>query len=465
MEFDHSTDTISPDDQSVITIGGTGGLVLPIGTTAQRPSSTTGLLRYNTDTTSLDLVVNGAFQSFRGVPTLAATSISAAGTTQGTATAISAGVNNVTIVASGAGVVLPTPVPGDEITVVNRGANALLVYPDTAGTIDGLGTNAGYTVAVNKAVTFISTLATQWEIKADMGLTGGGGGVTTATAGTGIAVSGSTGAVTFSLAPIATNTILANITGSSAAPSAATGTQVTTVLDTFTSALKGLAPASGGGNSNYLRADGTWANPAVAAVSTIYVRVASTGNVTISSAPATIDGVTLVSGDIVLLKDQTAAAQNGPYTFNGVGVAMTRDPSMDTNAEAFSGLSFNVDVGTVNYSTIWGMIGADPITLGTTALFFAGITQSLYEITLNFGTVPTKVKTFSVPIIGLLAGTRVDIEQSGYTVAGQYFDEAEFEHIQYVGKCVSDGTLRVIANSTSPVKGQRIAQLTIRVLA
>lgn len=40
-----------------------------------------------------------------------------------------------------------------------------------------------------------------------------------------------------------------------------TGTQATTLLDTFTSALKGLAPASGGGATNFLRADGTWAAP------------------------------------------------------------------------------------------------------------------------------------------------------------------------------------------------------------
>lgn len=40
------------------------------------------------------------------------------------------------------------------------------------------------------------------------------------------------------------------------------GTQATAVLDTFTTSLKGLAPASGGGTTNFLRADGTWAAPA-----------------------------------------------------------------------------------------------------------------------------------------------------------------------------------------------------------
>ena len=40
-----------------------------------------------------------------------------------------------------------------------------------------------------------------------------------------------------------------------------TGTQATTLIDTFTSALKGLAPASGGGTANFLRADGSWVDP------------------------------------------------------------------------------------------------------------------------------------------------------------------------------------------------------------
>ncbi len=42
---------------------------------------------------------------------------------------------------------------------------------------------------------------------------------------------------------------------------AATAAAQTALLDTFTSGAKGLAPASGGGTTNFLRADGTWAVP------------------------------------------------------------------------------------------------------------------------------------------------------------------------------------------------------------
>jgi hypothetical protein len=45
-------------------------------------------------------------------------------------------------------------------------------------------------------------------------------------------------------------------------PEDLTGTQATAMLDLFTSALKGLAPPSGGGTANFLRADGAWTTPA-----------------------------------------------------------------------------------------------------------------------------------------------------------------------------------------------------------
>jgi hypothetical protein len=44
-------------------------------------------------------------------------------------------------------------------------------------------------------------------------------------------------------------------------PQDLTAAQATSLLNTFTSALKGLAPASGGGTTNFLRADGTGQHP------------------------------------------------------------------------------------------------------------------------------------------------------------------------------------------------------------
>lgn len=63
------------------------------------------------------------------------------------------------------------------------------------------------------------------------------------------------------MANLTANSIIGNNTGSAATPLALTGTQVTAMLDNFTSTLKGLVPLSGGGTTNFLRADGTWAAP------------------------------------------------------------------------------------------------------------------------------------------------------------------------------------------------------------
>lgn len=60
---------------------------------------------------------------------------------------------------------------------------------------------------------------------------------------------------------VANNRFLGRISGAGGDVEELTGTQATTLLDNFTSALKGLAPASGGGTTNFLRADGSWAVP------------------------------------------------------------------------------------------------------------------------------------------------------------------------------------------------------------
>ena len=63
------------------------------------------------------------------------------------------------------------------------------------------------------------------------------------------------------MADMANSTVKGNVSGSTAAPSDLTATQLTTLINPFTTSLSGAAPASGGGTTNFLRADGTWAAP------------------------------------------------------------------------------------------------------------------------------------------------------------------------------------------------------------
>jgi hypothetical protein len=77
------------------------------------------------------------------------------------------------------------------------------------------------------------------------------------------------------------------------------------------------------------------------------VKCASAGtDINIASAPASIDGVTLVNNDRVLLKDQTITSENGIYYFNSAV------PSLVRTADAYSGSDFAGVIVTVNQGIV-----------------------------------------------------------------------------------------------------------------
>jgi len=80
--------------------------------------------------------------------------VTAAGTTQGTATTVYGDNVIVTTCPASAGVVLSTDSgfgPGDDVFVANQGANACLVYPPSGAQINALAVNAGFSVAAGKS--------------------------------------------------------------------------------------------------------------------------------------------------------------------------------------------------------------------------------------------------------------------------------------------------------------------------
>ena len=100
------------------------------------------------------------------------------------------------------------------------------------------------------------------------------------------------------------------------------------------------------------------------------VRVASTANVTVSGPGAAIDGITLSSGDRVLLKNQSTASQNGIYVFNGAASALTRATDADADAEVTAGMFVFVEEGTVNADQGFVLTTDGTITVGSTSLSF-----------------------------------------------------------------------------------------------
>ena len=65
------------------------------------------------------------------------------------------------------------------------------------------------------------------------------------------------------MADLPTHTIIGNSETAASGPEALTMDQVTALLNLFTTNLKGLVPASGGGSDNFLRADGVWSAPPI----------------------------------------------------------------------------------------------------------------------------------------------------------------------------------------------------------
>lgn len=90
--------------------------------------------------------------------------VTAAGTTQGTATVLSAAANNVTTAASQTGVVLPTgaqgSMPGDVVFVFVNSATSGSVYPGGSDKLNG--STSAITVAQNKMLTCVRMSATAW---------------------------------------------------------------------------------------------------------------------------------------------------------------------------------------------------------------------------------------------------------------------------------------------------------------
>ena len=103
------------------------------------------------------------------------------------------------------------------------------------------------------------------------------------------------------------------------------------------------------------------------------VRAATTAAVTLSTALEngdTLDGVTLATGDRVLVKNQADGSENGVYVVKASG-APDRALDANSNADVTSGMFTFVEQGTVNGNSGWVLTTDNPITLGTTALTFA----------------------------------------------------------------------------------------------
>lgn len=153
---------------------------------------------------------------------------------------------------NGTALTLPVSVPNGGTGSATLTANAILLGNGTAAVSSVTSAAAGLVLTSNGSSppTFQST----------------SGGVSSIASGNGITTTPSpiTSTGTVALANIPTSRVLGNVSGSTSGPISLTMAQLTTLINIFNSSTSGAVPASGGGTSNFLRADGTFASPTTA---------------------------------------------------------------------------------------------------------------------------------------------------------------------------------------------------------
>ena len=92
----------------------------------------------------------------------AADNLTATGSNQAGALALTAEYSRLTTVAASTGVLLPPSAPGLDVFVINSGANPVQVYGSGTDTIDGVATATGVTQMANSNVLYCCTTAGAW---------------------------------------------------------------------------------------------------------------------------------------------------------------------------------------------------------------------------------------------------------------------------------------------------------------
>ena len=189
-------------------------------------------------------------------------------------------------------------------------------------------------------------------------------------------------------------------TGSTARASLGLGTISTQAANSVAitgGTITGLgAPSSGSDAANK-----TYVDDLVAGLKTrIITRVATTANINLSNALEngdTLDGITLVTGDKILVKDQTDATENGIYNVVASGTA-TRDTDYDTVAE-LAGQLVIVQEGSTNADKIFLCTTDNSGSIGSVNIVFTIVQPSnVGDVTLN-GVQTLTNKTLTSPVI------------------------------------------------------------------
>jgi hypothetical protein len=359
MDFNHDTGltsslltidtTIAPPlggATGSLAIVGTGSLVVPVGTAAQRPANNAGQIRFNTDSTTLEFNTGTAWSALStgggtvsSITVTGSTGLTVAGspiTTTGTiALTLSTELQGLSGLAAtgilartGAGTFSPRTITGTAGNVTVTNGDGVAGSPTLNLATAGTAVTAQYVKITTDA--FGRVTATTPVVAGD---------ITPLVDATYVNVTGDTMSSAANLTFVGGGEVL----GLPATPSSATAATSKAYVD---GVAQGLDPKGS-------------------------VRVATTASGTLATSftnGSVHDGVTLATNDRLLVKNQAAPAENGIYTVNATG-APTRALDMDAWLEVPGAFLF-VEEGTTQADTAWVCTSNQGGTLNTTAITF-----------------------------------------------------------------------------------------------
>lgn len=191
------------------------------------------------------------------------------------------------------------------------------------------------------------------------------------------------------------------------------------------------------------------------------VRLASTANVSvtytatggasgrgqITAAPNSLDGVTLVANDRILLKNQSTGAQNGIYVVTTVGTGANgvwdRATDFDQDAEVTAGAAVFVEEGTSNADTGWVLTTNNPITIGGssgTSLTFTQFTSTGTVV----GGAGLVLTGNTLDVVG--TANRISVAADSIDIAATYVGQTSITTLGTITTGTWNGTTIAVAN-------------------
>ena len=167
------------------------------------------------------------------------------------------------------------------------------------------------------------------------------------------------------------------------------------------------------------------------------VRAATTGNITLSNTQ-TVDGVSLVAGNRVLVKNQNTGSENGIYVVVSGG-AWTRATDADSDAEVTPGMFTFVEEGTTNADSGWVLTNNGTVTVGSTALTFVQFSGA-GQITAGAGLTKTGN---TIDAVGTT--NRITVNTDSIDIASTYVGQSSITTLGTIGTGTWQGSTIAIA--------------------